>query len=249
MARRAKALTGVDDHSRFCVSAYLMVRESSQRVCDGLASAMRTYGVPGADPDRQRQGVHRPVQPATGRGALRPDLPGERHRAPATQPRSPTTTGKVERFHRAIRTEFRTDRVFADLATAQAELDEWVTDYNTDDPTRHSDMATPAERFLRTPTAPVDPAATPRPDPAPGRGPRRRDLGGPTGQHGRRGVRELAAGLPRASPPPAATSTCGSPTTSCSSTTATSCSRTEKRTTPEEVRVKNDPRRPKGALR
>ena len=26
---RAKALTGVDDHSRFCVSAYLMVRESS----------------------------------------------------------------------------------------------------------------------------------------------------------------------------------------------------------------------------
>ena len=26
---RAKALTGVDDHSRFCVGAYLMVRESS----------------------------------------------------------------------------------------------------------------------------------------------------------------------------------------------------------------------------
>ncbi len=24
--RRPKALTGVDDHSRFCVSAYLMVR-------------------------------------------------------------------------------------------------------------------------------------------------------------------------------------------------------------------------------
>ena len=29
--RRAKALTGVDDHSRFCVSAYLMLRETSQR--------------------------------------------------------------------------------------------------------------------------------------------------------------------------------------------------------------------------
>jgi transposase InsO family protein len=28
-----------------------------------------------------------------------------------TQPRSPTTTGKIERFHRAIRTEFRTDQV------------------------------------------------------------------------------------------------------------------------------------------
>ena len=44
--RRAKALTGVDDHSRFCVSAHLMLRETSQRVCDGLAAAMRSYGVP-----------------------------------------------------------------------------------------------------------------------------------------------------------------------------------------------------------
>ena len=44
--RRVKALTGVDDHSRFCVSAHLMVRESSRNVCDGLALALRTYGVP-----------------------------------------------------------------------------------------------------------------------------------------------------------------------------------------------------------
>ena len=44
--RRAKALTGIDDHSRYCVSAYLMLRESAQRVCEGLALAMRTYGVP-----------------------------------------------------------------------------------------------------------------------------------------------------------------------------------------------------------
>jgi transposase len=44
--RRAKALTGVDDHSRFCVSAFLMLRETAQKVCDGLALAMRTYGVP-----------------------------------------------------------------------------------------------------------------------------------------------------------------------------------------------------------
>jgi transposase len=43
---RAKALTGVDDHSRFCVSARLMTRESSRRVCDGLAAALRAYGCP-----------------------------------------------------------------------------------------------------------------------------------------------------------------------------------------------------------
>jgi transposase-like protein len=43
---KAKALTGIDDHSRFCVSAYLMPRESSRRVCEGLAAAMRAHGVP-----------------------------------------------------------------------------------------------------------------------------------------------------------------------------------------------------------
>ena len=83
----AKALTGVDDHSRFCVSARLMPRERTRAVCDGLAAAMRRHGVPAADPHRQRQGVHRPVRPSAGRGALRPDLPGERHRAPADRAR------------------------------------------------------------------------------------------------------------------------------------------------------------------
>jgi transposase len=42
----AKALTGVDDHSRYCVSARLMARERTQSVCDGFSSALRTHGVP-----------------------------------------------------------------------------------------------------------------------------------------------------------------------------------------------------------
>ena len=37
--RRAKALTGIDDHSRFGVSAYLVLRETGQRICEGLAVA------------------------------------------------------------------------------------------------------------------------------------------------------------------------------------------------------------------
>jgi transposase InsO family protein len=37
-----------------------------------------------------------------------------------TQPRSPTTTGKIERFHGSLRREFLDDAVpFADLAAAQ----------------------------------------------------------------------------------------------------------------------------------
>ena len=168
---RAKALTGVDDHSRFCISAHLMVRESSQRVCEGLAAALRAWGVP--------------VQILTDNGKV---FTGRFNRPPVevlfdricrengvehllTQPRSPTTTGKIERFHRALRTEFRTDRVFDDLAHAQAELDAWVLEYNTRRPHQALDMNTPASRFL-TPAAPVRPLRAPvggvgagRPDP------------------------------------------------------------------------------------
>jgi hypothetical protein len=65
-----------------------------------------------------------------------------------TAPRSPTTTGKsIERFHRALRTEFRTDRVFASLRTARAELDAWVLEYNYQRPHQALAMTTPAERF------------------------------------------------------------------------------------------------------
>lgn len=75
---------------------------------------------------------------------------------------------------RALRTEFRTDRVFIDLAHAQAELDEWVVEYNTRRPHQALDMATPAERFWREEPAPVTPLrqtpASRRPDPARGDG-------------------------------------------------------------------------------
>jgi len=39
-----------------------------------------------------------------------------------TAPRSPTTTGKIERWHRTLRREFLTGLVFTDLADAQAQL-------------------------------------------------------------------------------------------------------------------------------
>lgn len=111
--RRAKALTGVDDHSRFCISAFLMLRESSQRVCEGLALALRTHGVP--------------EQILTDNGKV---FTGRFNKPPVE-----VLFDRVCReFHKAIRTEFRTDRVFASLAAAQAELDEWVADYNTHRP-------------------------------------------------------------------------------------------------------------------
>lgn len=147
--RRAKALTGIDDHSRFCVSAYLVPRETAQRVCDGLALAMRTYGVPEeilTDNGKVFTGrFNRPPVEVLFDRVCREN--GITHRL--TEPRSPTTTGKVERFHRTLRAEFRTDRVFEDLVTAQAELDAWVVQYNQQRPHSAIGMVPPVERFAR----------------------------------------------------------------------------------------------------
>jgi transposase InsO family protein len=157
---RAKALTGIDDHSRFCVSAHLMLRESAQRVCEGLTKAVRSYGVPEqilTDNGKVFTGRFNspPVEVLFDR-ICRENGIGHL----LTQPRSPTTTGKVERFHRAIRTEFRTDRVFASLQLAQQELDAWVEEYNHRRPHQALGMATPADRFQQAIPAPVTPIRT-----------------------------------------------------------------------------------------
>jgi len=143
----AKALTGIDDHSRFCVSACLMTRERTQAVCDGFGSAMRTYGVPA-------QVLTDNGKVFTGRFAQPPvevlfdricRENGVDHIL--TAPRSPTTTGKIERFHRTLRNEFDTRQVFRNLKTAQEALDEWVNYYNTQRPHQSLDDMTPASRF------------------------------------------------------------------------------------------------------
>ncbi len=43
-----KAVTGLDDHSRFCVSARLVLRATSRPTCQALKEAMAKYGVPDA---------------------------------------------------------------------------------------------------------------------------------------------------------------------------------------------------------
>jgi transposase InsO family protein len=143
----AKALTGIDDHSRFCVSARLMARERTQSVCDGFSSALRTHGVPA-------QVLTDNGKVFTGRFAQPPvevlfdricRENGVDHLL--TAPRSPTTTGKIERFHRTLRIEFDTRQVFRNLKTAQEALDEWVAYYNMQRPHQSLGDVTPESRF------------------------------------------------------------------------------------------------------
>jgi len=158
----AKALTGIDDHSRFCVSARLMARERTQFVCDGFVAAMRAHGVP-------QQVLTDNGKVFTGKYSQPPvDVLFDRlcrengidHLL--TQPRSPTTTGKIERFHRTLRIEFDTRRAFASLAVAQQALDEWVTYYNTQRPHQALGDAAPLSRFHAAARTVDEPA--PQPD-------------------------------------------------------------------------------------
>jgi len=124
-----------------------MTRAVARAVCGVFAQSLRAYGVP--DEVLTDNG-----KVFTGRFSTRPvevlfdricRENGITHRL--TAPRSPTTTGKIERFHRTLRIEFLAGRVFDDLATGQAELDAWVHSYNIDRPHQGIGMATPTERF------------------------------------------------------------------------------------------------------
>ena len=80
-----------------------------------------------------------------------------------TAPRSPTTTGKVERWHKTMRAEFLLDhdRRHANLRELQAALDAWVVHYNTERPHQALGMRPPIQRFQLAPTAPRSPIIEP----------------------------------------------------------------------------------------
>src|SRR6266487_5124409 len=125
-----KAITGIDDHSRFCVIAKLTPRATARPVCDALLEALSRHGVPG-------EILTDNGKVFTGRLARKPAVVafdrlcqanGIRHLL--TAPYSPTTTGKIERLHKTMRKELFDGHSFSSIQTAQAELDRWVEGYN-----------------------------------------------------------------------------------------------------------------------
>ena len=153
----AKVVTGLDDHSRFCVSALVVARATARPTCEALSLAMRRHGVPEqilTDNGKVFTGRFGP-----GIGEVLFDRicreNGVRHLL--TAPRSPTTTGKVERFHRTLRREFLNGRVFDSIEAAQSALDAWVEHYNHDRPHQGIGMVAPWERFRLAAVEPVEP--------------------------------------------------------------------------------------------
>ena len=152
--REAKVVTGVDDHSRYCVSARVVERATGRQVCLAFAQALLKFGIP--EEVLTDNGKQFTARFGKGGEVLFDKIcrhNGITHRL--TQPASPTTTGKVERFHLTLRRELLDHcGPFESLEAAQAAVDAWVTEYNADRPHQALDPerpVTPADRFTPVP--------------------------------------------------------------------------------------------------
>jgi transposase InsO family protein len=147
--REVKMVSGIDDHSRYVVIAVLVVVPTGRAVSEALLAALERYGVPGEVlTDNGKQFTGRYTRPAPVEVLFERVCRENGITARLTKRRSPTTTGKIERFHQTLRRELL-DHVapFADLETAQAAIEAWVHGYNHSRPHQSLDMAVPADLF------------------------------------------------------------------------------------------------------
>jgi len=157
----AKIVSGIDDHSRFCISAYVVARATARPTCDALALAMRSYGIPDQILTDNGKVFTGRFGPGTGEVLFDRICRENGIRHILTAPRSPTTTGKVERWHKTLRREFLNGKVFASIDDAQTRLDEWVRTYNFERPHQSIGMAAPWDRFQLAQPHGVEVTSTP----------------------------------------------------------------------------------------
>src|SRR6266487_2592412 len=150
-----KLISGIDDCSRFCVIATVVRRATARAVCRAFVAAMRLYGIPDevlTDNGKVftgRFGKPRPAEVLFERICRKNGI-----KQLLTKPFSPTTIGKVERWHQTLQTDFLNDAgPFASIGAAQAAVDAWREEYNHDRPHQSLDMATPASKFRPSPQA------------------------------------------------------------------------------------------------
>ena len=161
---KASIVSGVDDHSRFVISAHVVERATARPVCEALAKAMRSHGVPREILTDNGKVFTGRFGPGTGEVLFDRICRENGIKHILTAPRSPTTTGKVERWHKTLREDFLNGKVFESVADAQAQLDVWVHEYNHD--RRHQGIGdvVPWERFrlaASEPAEPVEPTEEP----------------------------------------------------------------------------------------
>jgi transposase InsO family protein len=144
-----KIVTGLDDHSRYCVIAQAVRRATARAVCRAFVEAMTVYGVPEEVlTDNGTVFTGRFIRPRPAEVLFERICRENGIARRLTRPRSPTTTGKIERLHQSLQDELLdVHGPFASLEVLQSALDAWREEYNTDRPHQSLGMAFPASRF------------------------------------------------------------------------------------------------------
>jgi transposase InsO family protein len=154
--REVKIVTGIDDHSRYCVIARAVLRATARPVCQAFLDAMGVYGVPEEVlSDNGTVFTGRFIRPRPAVVLFERICRENGITQRLTRPASPTTTGKIERLHQSLQLELLDDHgPFESLQSLQAALDAWRQEYNTDRPHQSLAMAFPASRFTAAAAGP-----------------------------------------------------------------------------------------------
>jgi len=144
---RCYPLTLLDDHSRFNLALQACPSVATSSVQPHLAEVFQRYGLPvrinadnGAPWGSPRLAGH-------GLSELSVWLIRLGIKVSHSAPYHPQTNGKIERFHRSLKTEVLAGRSFTDLQHAQSAFEHWRGIYNHERPHDALDMETPATRY------------------------------------------------------------------------------------------------------
>ena len=142
---RCHPLTVLDDHSRYALCLQACRNEQTATVQQQLTATFRRYGLPermlmdnGSPWGNDLTHQYTPLTVWLLRLGVA---------VTHSRPYHPQTQGKDERFHRSLKVEVLTGRVFADFDRMQLRFDEWRHCYNHVRPHEALAMAVPASHY------------------------------------------------------------------------------------------------------
>jgi transposase InsO family protein len=140
-------LTLLDDHSRFSLALAACARPDTPSVRGHLTQVFERYGLPLRINADNGGPWGSPRQAGCTLSELAIWLIRLGIRVSHSAPYHPQTNGKIERFHRSLKTEVLAGQHFADLLQAQRAFAHWRGVYNEQRPHEALGLQTPAARY------------------------------------------------------------------------------------------------------
>jgi transposase InsO family protein len=135
----------LDDYSRFCLSSVLRFDQSADTLIEVLHDAISEYGKPAKLLTDEGRAFYSWSGEQT---KFQHYVDDQRIEHIVADPHSPTTTGKVERFHQTIKRELIRRVKFKGYADAVEKIRAFVHHYNYERPHQGLGGARPADRFM-----------------------------------------------------------------------------------------------------